>query len=395
MQDTPVPTFFAGLSAEERAALFTDERVRTLPAAFATVPDPRKRRGQRYDLPFLLLCLVAAMLCDCNALEAVGRWTRDHRRLLARVCGPRRHCTPTGSLYRRLLPRLSVAHVERALAGWVQQTRPPRDREPLAGDGKTVRGARTAAQAAPHLLSLSTHETHETLVQVRVDDKTNEIPVLQDLLPHLPLRGRVVTADALHTQSALAQLLLDHHAAYLVTVKDNQPRLRADLAAYFTDRQATAHVATTVDRRRGRTETRTLRASTRLTAYLRTYVTFPGIAQVAQLIRTVRTRTDTRRETVYLITSLAPRQADAARLLALIRGHWSVESRHWLRDLTFGEDAARLRSGAAPQIMAALRNLVITLIRRPGTTQIAAYRQHLRSHPATAFRLLIPKKHSA
>lgn len=109
----------------------------------------------------------------------------------------------------------------------------------------------------------------------------------------------------------------------------------------------------------------------------------------------MRTRTDTRRETVYLITSLAPRQADAARLLALIRGHWSVESRHWLRDLTFGEDAARLRSGAAPQIMAALRNLVITLIRRPGTTQIAAYRQHLRSHPATAFRLLIPKKHSA
>jgi hypothetical protein len=190
MQDTPVPTFFADLSAEERAALFTDEQLRTLPAAFATVPDPRKRRGQRYDLPFLLLCLVAAMLCDCNSLEAVGRWTREHRRLLARVCGPRRHGTPTGSLYRRLLPRLSVAHVERAVAGWVQQTRPRRDREPLAGDGKTVRGARTETQAAPHLLSISTHDSHETLVQVRVDDKTNEIPVLQELLPHLPLRGR-------------------------------------------------------------------------------------------------------------------------------------------------------------------------------------------------------------
>jgi hypothetical protein len=223
--------------------LFTDERLRTLPAAFATVPDPRKRRGQRYDLPFLLLCLVGALLCDCNSLEAVGRWTRDHRTVLARVWGPRRHLSSTGSLYRRLLPRLSVAHVERALAGWVQQTRPRRDREPLAGDGKGVRGARTETQAAPHLLSISTHDTHETLVQVRVDDKTNEIPVLQELLPHLPLRGRVVTADALHTQSALAQLLLDHHAAYLLTLKDNQPRLRAELAAYCTDRQATARVA--------------------------------------------------------------------------------------------------------------------------------------------------------
>jgi predicted transposase YbfD/YdcC len=258
-----------------------------------------------------------------------------------------------------------------------------------------VRGARTEDQAAPHLLSISTHDTHETLVQVRVDDKTNEIPVLQELLPHLPLRGRVVTADALHTQTALAQLLRDHHAAYLFTVKDNQPRLRAELAAYFADRAATARVASTVDRRRGRTETRTLRASTRLNAYLRAYFPFPGIAQIAQLIRTVRTRGGTRSETVYLITSLAPRQADAARLLDLIRGHWSVESRHWLRDMTFGEDRSPLRSGAAPQIMAAVRNLVITLIRRTGTTQIAAYRQHLRSHPATAFRLLLPKRRSA
>ncbi len=77
MQDTPVPSFFADLSATERAHLFTDTSLRTLQAAFASIPDPRKRRGQRYDLPFLLICLVAALLCDCNSLEAVGRWTRD------------------------------------------------------------------------------------------------------------------------------------------------------------------------------------------------------------------------------------------------------------------------------------------------------------------------------
>jgi len=229
MQDTPVPSFFAELSAQERAHLFTDAHLRTLLAAFASIPDPRKRRGQRYDLPFLLICLVAALLCDCNSLEAVGRWTRDQRRVLARVCGPRRHLTPTGSFYRRLLPRLSVVHVERALASWVQQTRPLRDREPLALDGKVVRGARTPTQAAPQLLSVSTHTSQETLVQVRIDTKTNEIPVAQELLPHLPVRGRVVTADALHTQTALAQCILAHGGAYLFTVKDNQPRLHAEL----------------------------------------------------------------------------------------------------------------------------------------------------------------------
>jgi predicted transposase YbfD/YdcC len=395
MQDTPVPSFFADLSAQERAQLFTDARLRTLPAAFASIPDPRKRRGQRYDLPFLLTCLVAALLCDCNSLEAVGRWTRDHRTVLARVCGPRRHLTPTGSLYRRLLPRLSVAHVERALASWVQQTRPRRDREPLAFDGKTVRGAHTDTQAAPHLLSISTHTTHETLVQVRVGDKTNEIPVAQELLPHLSLRGRVVTSDALHTQTALAQLILDHGGTYLFTVKDNQPRLHAELAAYFADPQATGRTAHTVDRRRGRTETRTLSASTRLNAYLQTYFPFPQTAQVARLIRTVDTKGKPTTETVYLITALTPRQATPERLLTLSRGHWSVESRHWIRDVTFGEDRSPLRTGAAPQIMAALRNLVVTLIRRTGTTAIAAFRQHLRSRPATALRLLVPKKHSA
>jgi len=219
--------------------------------------------------------------------------------------------------------------------------------------------------------------------------------VAQELLPHLSLRGRVVTAEALHTQTALAQRILDHGGAYLFTVKDNQPRLHAELAAYFGDPHATRRTAQTIDRRRGRTATRTLAASTRLTDYLRTYVPFPRIAQVARLIRTVRTPEKTTTEIVYLITSLASRQALPERSLALIRGHWSVESRHWLRDLTFGEDRSRRRRGAAPQIMAAVRNLVLTLIRRTGTTQIAAYRQPLRARPATALRLLVPKTRSA
>src|SRR5256885_15473032 len=103
-------------------------------------------------------------------------------------------------------------------------------------------------------------------MQVLLNEKPKDIPATQDPHPHVPLRGRVVSADALHTQTALAQLLLDHHAAYLLTVKDNQPRLRAERAAYFTDQQATARLATTVERRRGRTETRTLLASTRLNA---------------------------------------------------------------------------------------------------------------------------------
>lgn len=394
MQSTVVLTLLDAHTAAARAGVSPAAALATLPAAFAAVPDPRSRHGQRYDLPFLLTCLVAALLCGCDSLDAVGQWTQERRALLARHCGPRRHLTPTGSLYRRLLPRLSAAHLEAALAAWVRQTRPRRDREPVAFDGKVVRGAGTSTQPAPHLLSVSTHQTGETLLQVRVDDKTNEIPVAQALLPHLPLRGCVVTADALHTQTATAQGVLDQHADYLLVVKDNQPRLHAELEAYFADPRATARSATTTDRCRGRTETRTLHATTRLSAYRAEYFPVPRIAQVARLVRTVRTKGRTSVETVYLITSLSARRAAPARLLALIRGHWSVESRHWLRDVVFGEDRSRLRSGQAPQIMAALRNLVLTLIRRAGHNAIAAYRRHLAAHPATALRLLHSKMHS-
>jgi hypothetical protein len=109
----------------------------------------------------------------------------------------------------------------------------------------------------------------------------------------------------------------------------------------------------------------------------------------------VDTKGKTPTETVYRITALPPRPAPPERLLTLSRGHGSVESRHWLRAVTCGEDRSPLRTGAAPQIMAALRHRVVPLIRRTGTTAIAAFRQHLRSRPATALRLLVPKKHSA
>ncbi len=224
-------------------------------------------------------------------------------------------------------------------------------------------------------------------------DKTNEISVAQEVLPHLPLRGRVVTADALHTQAATVRAVLAGGADYLLVVKDNRPRLHAELAAYFADPRATARSAATVDRHHGRVETRTLHVTARLSAYLTQYFPFPGIAQVARLVRTVREKGHTGVETVYLITSLTPRRADPARLLVLIRGHWSVEVRHRIRDVTFGEDASRLRSGQAPQVMAALRNLALTLIRRAGQTAIAAYRRHLSTHPSKALRLLHPKTH--
>jgi DDE_Tnp_1-associated len=159
------------VSAEQHASLRMDAPLLSLYEAFGAVPDPRSRHGQRYDLPYLLTCLVAALLCNCNSLEAVGQWCRDEHLLLRRLFGARDFSTPTGSLYRRLLSRLSVEHIELVLAAWVQATRPAQDEEAVALDGKAVRGEGSSEQKAPHLLSFYTHESQETLLQVRVSEK--------------------------------------------------------------------------------------------------------------------------------------------------------------------------------------------------------------------------------
>jgi predicted transposase YbfD/YdcC len=373
------------LSDEERAALLENAALESLGEVFASMPDPRSRHGQRYTLPFLLTCLVAALICNCNSMDAVGQWCADRKPLLRRVFGPQRFLTPSGSLYRRLLPRLSVPHLEWAISSWLLASRPRPDREAVALDGKTLRRAGLVDEPKPHLLSVATHTSRETLVQVRVANKTNEIPVAQALLPWVPLHDRVVTADALHGHAALAQVVLDQGAHYLLGIKENQPRLYADLVAYFADPDAETTQARTRDRQHGRIEARTLRTSTELAAYL---TSFPAVAQALEVTRVVQDREGTHTEVSYYLTSCPPREANAAHLLTLVRGHWQIESGHWIRDEVFGEDRCQIRTGQAPQILAALRNLVVTLIRRTGTAAITAARRHYASHPAKAFTLL-------
>lgn len=375
------------LTHEQASHLLSEAGLHSLAELFEAVPDPRGRHGLRYDLAFLLTCLVAALLCNCDGSEAVAGWCQDHVALLREVFGPRLFLTPSGSLYRWLFPRLDAGAIEGVLGRWVQATTRAAADEPLALDGKTVRGASTGEQPAPHLLSFVTHQSQETFFQVRVDEKTNEIPVAKEVLPSLPVRGRVCSADALHTHADFMRLMHELEGETVLTVKGNQPTLYANLATYFADPQARYLHAQTVDRRRGRLEVRTIKVSTEMNAYLAP--SWPFIAQVAQLTRTVTKAGTTTSEVVYLITTLSPSKATPERLLELNRGHWSIENRsHYVRDMSFGEDRSRLRTGNAPQIMAALRNLAITLIHRFGSSHIRATRRHFASCPKPALALL-------
>ena len=112
-------------------------------------------------------------MCNCNSTEAVAQWCREHQALLRQVFGARLFLTPSGSLYRRLLPQLDVQVVDDVLGRWIQATLQATAEDPIALDGKTVRGARTAEGIAPHLLSFCTHDSQETLFEVR-ESRENE-----------------------------------------------------------------------------------------------------------------------------------------------------------------------------------------------------------------------------
>src|SRR6202049_1965188 len=126
------------LEKEQSENLLAEAALHSIAELFEAVPDPRSAHGLRYDLPFLLTCLLAGLLCNCDGSEAVAQWCRDHVVLLRRLFGPRLFLTPSGSLYRRLLPQLDACAIERVLGTWIQATVMAAADEPLALDGKTV-----------------------------------------------------------------------------------------------------------------------------------------------------------------------------------------------------------------------------------------------------------------
>lgn len=158
--------------------------------------------------------------------------------------------------------------------------------------------------------------------------------------------------------------------------------LHRDIIDTFDDPATQWTESTTVERQHGRREERRLRVTTDLNAHI---VGFPAVGQVVQITRMVR---DERGDVDYFITSLTPHQADPPRLLALIRAHWSNATRHDLRDVVFGEDRSQIRAGDAPQILAALQNAILTLLRRTGRTAITAACRELAAHPARAATFL-------
>jgi predicted transposase YbfD/YdcC len=348
-----------------------------LPAALASLPDPRARRGVRHRLTVVVSAAVCAVLAGYRSYTAIAEWIADAPAATVAALGMDPGRRPSEAMIRRLLqnldPDLLTAAVSGWLAGRVAAVQPGSTRA-VAVDGKTLRGSRSGDAAARHVLAALDQATGVVVASTDVDGKTNEITRFGPLLDQIgDLRDTVVTMDALHCQRDHATYLAQRGAHWIMTVKANQPTLHTQLACLPW--RAVPQATRDTDRGHGRREIRTLKILT--VAY---GIEFPHAAQALQIRRRRRRLDQPKRfttETVYAITSLHAHQARPAQLAAWIRGHWSIENRlHWVRDLTYDEDRSQIRTRTGPQVMAALRNTAISILRLAGVTNIAAANRH-------------------
>ncbi len=359
--------------------------LQALAAHLQTVPDRRKRRGRRYPLPPLLTLAVVAKLAGHSRLEALADWAKLRAADLARLFGLSRTTMPHHSTWSRILGQaVDPVALEQALTTFFQASAsteaPARGSIILVVDGKTLRGTIPIGHTrGVHLVAAYLPEHGVVLAQVEVDTKANEIVVVPTLLAHLDLQGRVVVGDAMQTQREVSVQIVDAGGDYLWFVKENQPTLLGEIEELFAPPPCTpGHAApardfTTarqVDKGHGRLEERVLTASELLMGYS----DWPYLAQVFKLERTVwQQGVPTLHEVRYGITSLSRQVADAERLLVVARAEWGIENGlHYRRDVTLQEDACQLRRGGGPQVMAALNNVVISLLGQHGERNLAA-----------------------
>ncbi len=374
----------------------------SLAAAFAHVPDPRRAASVVYPLPATLALVVAAILANHLSVLAIAEWGARQEAGTLAALGVAEGRTPCQSALQRLFRQLDgdalSARLTACFAPGAAAASGAAAPE-VAVDGKAQRG-RFADEHGPivHALTAFCHEcgvvlAHEPIA-VGPDKAEAELTVAPALLARLDWRGRVLTGDALFCQTALCEQVAAAGGDYALLVKENQGTLYRDIQLLF-DPPADVPAAPLTDRRVARTletghgrsqERRELVASTDLTDYL----DWPEAAQVFRLERTWREDGVPKRTLHYGITSLSPQQADAARVLVLRRGHWSIENRlHRHKDVNFGEDASLIHVGAGPTVMALLRDAALSLLHLAGVTRIASQLRAHSQHPERAVALVV------
>ena len=339
------------------------------------------------------------MLAGMTSYEAIVDYGKERGWEFLQLLGFTRRRGLCKATYCRIFRRLDVAAFEAAVSRWIRGRLRPGDAAHLALDGKALRGSRDGETPAVHLVAAYAPDVQAVVAQMRVDAKTNELKAALEMLAILPIKGRLVTADAILTHRAICAAVIERGGDYILPVKDNQPTLRADIEAAFAEPEAGLSPPPGAapcrlpgaghDRRQGAWPDREADAGAddlagrvpgRRLAGLPAGVPPAGGSGVS--VRRSRWRWST--------GSPACRGSGPARRRCWRRagalGDRERAARR--RDGTLKEDASRVRKGSGPQVMAVLRNLVIYLCSFSGKPSLAAATRHYVCHPERSLELL-------
>ena len=338
---------------------------------FADLPDPRIDRCKDHALIDVLTIAILATICGAEYftdMETFGNAKHDWLKTFLEL----KNGIPSHDTFARVFARIKPAAFQERFARWVQAIRTATDDEVIGIDGKTARRSHNKGTGIKplHLVSAWASRNRLVLGQIKVDEKSNEITAVPELLQLLDLKGCIVTVDALNTQKEITRQIRQQGADYVMALKQNHPTLHAEVEGIFEavreDDNADGAISTTesIETNHGRMETRrcwSVEAPDWITD-------FPEWEDLQSLIlvesgRQIKEQSTT--ELRYYLSSLPP---NAERAAKAVREHWGVEnSLHWVLDVAFCEDDSRVRVGNAPENLALVRKITHNLLQQEKT----------------------------
>ncbi len=337
---------------------------------FLQVTDKRNNRGKRYSLASLLSVVLLSKLLGFQGHRAASRLAHQLNASQKRRLGFRDPSkSPVHETFNNALQQVCPDQLEQVFSSYIGSNladiAPSSEEEcsyiPVGIDGKTLRGSKDKEHGVQHIVSLFCDRVKGVLGQVSSNVGAGEIEAAIELLSNQDLKGLLVTGDAAFTQTTVCETIIEQEGHFLLPVKGNQPRLLSDIKLAFEEcnEEEIRTAEQPIDKKHGRIEQRSIEVIDMPWEYNNAW---RHVAQIARLTRYRSDRKGDHKTIAYLITSLDKKHISAKEVLDINRGHWTVETNHYVRDVVLGEDRSTIKTKAAPQMNAAINNLAVHLL---------------------------------
>jgi len=348
--------------------------IQRLREEISEVSDPRRAYGNlRHKFEDIIIIGLLSTIClgeDFTDMEEFGKerekWLSDFLELPNGI--------PDSDTFRRVFERVEPGELLKCLNNWIDEKRAPG--AVINIDGKTICGSGNAKHKAYHVVSAWVAENQMTLGQVKVEEKTNEITAVPELLDMLDVEGSIITADAMCCQKAITAKIAERKADYVIGLKGNQGNLLEDASLYF-DREHIEAFIEPLEKGHGRIEKREYFLETAI-GWLSQKEEWSNLNAIGAVRSTVEKKDGVHQETRYFITSLT----EIKDFAYAVRKHWSIENQlHWCLDVIFREDLSRARKDNSPLNMNVLRKTALSLSRKAdlGCKRLGARKKMLKA----------------